>query len=376
MIHKQVFYELGALNQHLRQLSDFHMWYKVAVKYPLYLIEEELMYYRRHGNNLSELNQQVLMRNINEHYQILKEIIITMDKDLFHRSFYMNLPYTKCETEEELNAEKFILFVSTNDFIKQQVAMDIYFTHCKNQDFISILEKKYFFREQDLLDLTGKCGLQTVFLSSQRNVMFFSPISVLSNIINKQQLTEDKLELYRYSTLFDLWNLTDNFEGGKEQFDNIKQFIMNKQDLKKMKKNASTILFLIAQTSQWDYSKMIKKKQEENIKCYVAFVPSIDDAMHGVICKNLQNKSIEGAEILNLYNEKEHSLRFLHELHIEADCIYYIDCIDSKYECPIMASGYSLATEYYGILKKDIYQSMVQNHENRILEMMKDILFY
>ncbi len=376
MMPKHIFFKLNAFNHHMRQLNDFHMWYKVAIKYPIYLIEEELMYYRRHGNNLSEPDNSIFMRNSNEEYQILKEFVVPMDKNLFHRVFYRNLPYIQCETEEELAAEKLILFVSTNNPIKQQVALDIYFAHCGNEDFISILEEKYFFYEQDLLDLTGHNGLMTAFIASHRKPMFFSPISILTNAINKQQLTAMTLETYRYSTLFDLWNIACNSPEGKKQFDNIRNYIINLQEMRRLGHNQFHILFLIAQSSEWDVSEIIHKQQMEGAKCYVAFVPSIEETMHTVYHKNHPNAELAGAEIIDLYNEKELCLNFAYEQLEKIDAIYYVDCLNSRYECSTMASGYSLATEYYGVLKEETYQHMIQNKENQILEMMKDILLY
>lgn len=373
---KQIFYELGALNQHFRQLGDFHMWYKIALKYPFYLMEEELTYYRRHESNLSEVNKTVVMRSTNEYYQIMKELAMTIDKDLFHRIFYRSLPYVECKTEEEFIAEKFILFVGSNDFIKQQVAMDIYFEHCHNRAFVSVLEEKYFFYEENLLNLLGGCGLQTSFCPSIRKVMFFSPISTLTNAINKKKLTEDMLDTYRYSVLFDLWDVTNRVAGGREQFDNVCNFVMNIQKVKWMHREKERVLFLIAQDSQWDCMQLIKEKQKEHATCYVAFVPTIVDAMHRGYDGNQQKKQIEGAEILDLYDEREHCLRFLHELSKEADSIYYVDCLDNRYECGAMAAGYSLSVAYHAVLREDIYQHMLQNQEHKILEMMSNIERY
>lgn len=376
LMPKQVFFELGAFNPYLRQLGDFHMWCKVAAKHPMYLIEEELTYYRRHDSNLSEPNDAVCLRDANEQYQILKDVILPMDKELFHRAFYARLPYAECETDAEFAAEKFIFLLSTNNYIKQQVAMDLFFENCGVKAFIEVLKKRYLFRERDLLNLTGGGGLVTAYAASLRKTAFFTPVSILLNAINTQQLTAASLSAYRYSMILDLWNVTSQFQEGKEQFHNVKDFIMALQDARRVEREKTKILFLIAENSPLDCSKLIQEKCEEGAICYAAFVPTIADAMHRPAGRALPDGWPKEVEILLLYDGKEHCLHFLHELSKEADCIYYIDCLDSNYECSLMAAGYPLSAECYGILREEIYQRMMENQEIQILEMMREILTY
>lgn len=373
LVDKQVFYELDRININYIQLGDFRLWIKLVEKYPLYLLEEELTYYRRHETNLSEPTPEVVIRNSNEGYQITKEIIIPMDINVFRRSFYMHLPYVNCDSEEALLAEKFILLVNGSNVEKKQVAVDIYFANCNNKKFISILENNYYFFAQDFFDLTGKPGIQIKIPASQYSNKLFTPAFILINAIDEKKLGMDNLHLYQYSTLFDLWNLTRKYEGGIQQFKNIMQYIVDIRNNMRLLKSEYVELFIIAQHSSWDFSKMFQMKQSNGIKCYVAFIPTRAEAMNNIYDQNLQ---VDGAEILHLYDEKEHALRFLRELSMgDVDCIYYVDCLDSEYECVDMAAGYSLAVEYRGILSKESYQKLNLN-DDKIISMLTDIQIY
>ncbi len=375
LVDKYVFYELDRVNINYMQLGDYRLWMKLVEKYPLYLIEKELTYYRRHDTNLSEPSTEVVIRCTNEEYQIYKEIMIPMDKNVFRRTFYMHLPYVNCDSEEALLAEKFILLVNSHKITQQQVAMDIYFAHCNNKKFISILENDYYFVAQDFFELTGKMGIQRRFISAHRLSKLCSPASILISKIDDNKINEDNLHLYQYSTLFDLWILTRQFEGGDRQFENIMKYICMIRNNRRLSKSYNSELFIIAQQSSWDFTKMLLSKQSMGIKCYVAFIPTKEQAMNNIYTQNIHDLQIDGVEIIQLYDKKEHFMRFLHELSKNVDYINFVDCLDSAYECADMAAGYSLEIEYRGILSEEYYKKECQN-KDRIFSMLTDIILY
>lgn len=371
---KSVFYELGTMNQYYRQLSDFRLWYFLVRKYPFFLMEEELTYYRRHETNISEATPEVRIRDSNEGYKITKEVFLSMDKETLRRSLYRHLPYMICDTEEELIAEKFILLLRYPSYVYEQIAIEFYFDHCNNKRFISIMEDKYSFGTQDFLNLSGKAGMLTCGNPSIREGhKVLTPALVLLNAIDSGKLREDSLDQYRYSTMFDLWNLTNTYEGGRQQFERIRKLVMDLQD-KRRGQEKHKVLFLIAQSCKWDFSPVIQERMKEGAECYIAFVPSWEEAMKGDY-NDLPDRKVEGVEMLSLYDRTEHSLYFSFELSKEVDSIYYVDCIDEEYECYNMASGYSLAVDYHCMINNETYWTLSQNDDS-ILAMMRDIEIY
>ena len=377
LMRKETFYEFGGKNQNYYQISDYRLWYSLCTKYPFYLLEEELVCYRRHGANLSERTVEVIARNINELYQMEREIIIQMDKRTFRRAFYAELPYVLCDTEEELLAEKFILLlgkVPNARSVKEQIAMDIYFANCRNEKFITVLKENYYYSAQDFLELTGKGGILGTALQESRE-QWYTPAFVMINAIDSRKINESSLNKFRYSTLFDLWELTEKLEEERKYFEQIRTFIFEKQNERIDLQVRKRILFLIAETSQYDLSSKIKEAQENGSECFVAFVPTTDKLMNGNYDDCVKSKQIEGAEVFSLCNRQEHCLYFLFELNRETDCIYYIDCIDKKYDCNHMTAGYPLSVEYHCILKNEDYRNIAQD-DSRIFSMMKSIEVY
>lgn len=373
LMDKNVFYELGKMDENYIQLGDYRLWIKLAQKYPFYLLKEELTYYRRHETNLSEPTGEVVIRSNNETYQIMKETIGKMDKAVFRRTFYANLPYVKCDTEEEFLAEKFILFLNTEVPQKEHVAIDIYYDNYYNKKFASVLEENYFFYAQDFLKISGSRGICSMSVQAvPREGRSFSPAILLLTALSGQTINENNLERWSYSTMLDLWELTQLYVDGNAEFELTKQTI---SDLRANRQEKNKVLFLIASDSKYDFREAVKRTEKAGKQCYVAFVPSRQEAVNDGIKEELYTTQVENAQVLPIYDREEHCLRFLYELSETADIIYYVDCADSRYECSDMMAGYSLATEYNCILNKEIYIDMSQN-EQKILAMMNSIEVY
>ena len=377
LMEKDVFFEFGGKNQLYYQLGDLRLWYLLCTKYSFYLLEEELVQYRRHGANLSEPSPEVIIRCINERYLIDKEAFSLMDKSTFRRTFYMELPYMVCDTQEQFLAEQFCVFLGRNissAYAKEQMAMDLYFMHSQNNAFLSVLENDYYFDAKNLLGLSGKEGLSTAMMPRD-GANKLSPAVILINAVETGKIKEDTLHQFRYSTLFDLWEITVLLENGRQKFDRIKEFIVDLQNKRVKLQKEKKVLFLIAQSSPSDVTEKIREKQKNGAECYVAWIPSRQELLLANHDASLSFDCIEGAKMVSLCNMQEHCLTFMFELGIEIDSIYYVDCLDPAYESHAMGAGYSLAVEYHAILKKEACQTMLQS-DQKTLAMMKSIEVY
>lgn len=378
LMEKDIFYELGRMNQYYIQYADYRLWFKFVEKYPFYLIEEELTYYRRHEANLSEPSLEVILRCYNEGFHMISEIINPMEKHTFRRAFYKNLSYTNCNSQEELLAEKFMLLMNSKKCDYEQVAMDLYFNFCENERFTSVLDKKYGFGTHEFIHMTGNAGMPYfVNLLSANPVIpkkeskLFSPAFTLLNMIDRGNLNKSFIQELMYSTLLDLYEVTSRYEGGNEQFLNITHRISKiRKEIDKKK-----LLYIVADTTDWNAANIADTMTDEPLDYYIAFVPTKKEAFHGWEAQTQQLCIPENITQINLYNKEEHCIYFLNEISEDADIICYVDCLDNRYECNDMLAGYSLGIEYRCILQEDIYHNIMQD-DNKVLQVMDDIKVY
>lgn len=378
LMEKDIFYELGRMNQYYIQFADYRLWFKFVEKYPFYLIEDELTYYRRHGSNLSEPTLEVCLRGYNEGCHIISEIINPMEKHTFRRAFYKNLSYTNCNSQEELLAEKFMLLMNSKKSEYEQVAMDLYFNFCENEHFTSILDKKYGFGAHEFIHMTGNAGMSySINLITANPVIpkkeskLFSPAFTLLNMIDRGNLNKSFIPELMYSTLLDLYEVTSRYEGGNKQFLNIKCSISKiRKEITKKK-----LLYIVADTTDLNAANIADTMTDERLDYFIAFVPTKKEAFHGREAQTQQLCIPENITQINLYNREEHCIYFLNEISKDADIICYVDCLDNRYECNDMLAGYSLGIEYRCILQEDIYHNIMQD-DNKVLQVMDDIKVY
>lgn len=383
LMDKKVFYELGKMNENFIQLGDYRLWFKLVCRYPFYLLEEELTYYRRHDTNLSEPTIEVLIRDANEGYRITCEIMDSMTASDFHRAFYKELPYIGCNSKEEILAEQFIILIEARTVKAEQAAIDLYFRHCNEEKFVEILEKKYNFTAKDFLDLSGNGGLQyniaSIFkhpLLERKERKICSPASILLNILDEGKIDEEILVKLRYSTLCDLYDLTEQYVEGKEQFLQIRGVIDALRKRRQERKVEKKVLILIAENSDWDILEGLEQIMEKGeAEYYFAYIPPRWKYFLEEEASNRKGIMPVGIEQVDIYDKKEHCLRFGDEFSKRVDVIWYIDCLNHEYECGDMIAGYALEVEHRCIISETIYADM-QNNAMRNLQMMSEIRLY
>lgn len=382
LMEKEIFYEIGGMNQNYYALADYRAWMLLVEKYPFYLMESELTIYRRHGTNLSNHSIEGKIRNINELYKVYQEVMISMDKDTFRRTFYRELIYEQCDSPEELLAEKFIILL--NHFKRLgyiQIAMDIYYDNCENESFVSILEKQYFFDSVDFINLTGNQGMalsanvicdEDIVPWSVEKIKRCTPGIVLLSAIDDKRISEETLSNYRYSTLLDLYAESLRYEGGERQFQQIRRWIGQVRNIRSCKTERK-VLFIVAGDWTGDLSGiMAELKIEKEDDCAVAFVYKKEHYFTDTLVQPDGRLLPEGMRCISLYNEVEHCLYFLEELGETADVIYYVDCLGQEYECEDMLAGYPLHIQCNCILSTDLYEKLVQQ-KARSLSIMEEI---
>lgn len=393
LMKKDVFYEIGKVNEYYLQVGDYRAWIRLAERYPFYIMPEELTFYRRHDTNLSNTSISAVARGCVETYRIFRETYIPMEKDTFRRSFYADTVYFECDTEEELWAEKFFVLLSCQASgyrsVAYQTAIDMYFDHCENKKFISVLEDKYYFFAKDFIQLTGDKNIAYSLNDFSLNTILKLPqtenflrAEILLRSIDERKFDIYSFTKYTYGVLYDLYEMTSRYEGGLTQFVKIKESV-DKLREKRLGQNSRNVLLVIGE-EKWSADCHIEtflyeiqqREKAVSVSYSIAFIPQYEA---GFAEKNDScEKQIEfpaNVRQINLYNEKEHCLYFLWEISEVSDAIYYLNCIDDRYECNRMMAGYSLGVSHNAILQKDMYNNIQQNHPETLL-MLKNIIVY
>lgn len=380
LMDKTVFYELGRMNQSFFSLADYRLWLRLVSKYPFYLEKKELTYYRRHEKNISRSLQENYIRGSNEQFTILKDILCDVKKEDFERIFYRQLVYHQFESEEEFLAEKFIFLLNTEKLTCHQLAMDLYLSNSENTLFMKILQERYGFTPHDFVELTGNSGLvflcnalaHTVVLDNRERKEFV-PYQVFLTQLDTGKIDENQIGKFSYNVLTGLEHYTSMYEGGEGQFLTIKNYISalrrNSQRGKRKR-----ILYLIAENSQWDIFKEVENKKWEG-EIFYSYVPELQKMFEAEEYKTPDEWCTEELQYLEIYDGKEHCLRFTEELGLRMDVIFYVDCIETTYECHDMLGGYSLATEQNCILRKDTYER-IKSTDKTVFSIMENIQVY
>ena len=260
--------------------------------------------------------------------------------------------------------------------------MNLYFDHCDNERFVSMLEERYFFGPNEFIHFTGNAGLiywvnifKQVLPSSMGNPL--TPSAILLKAIDAGKLQAETMHLYMYSALMDLYNFATGFEGGGAQFDRIRQMVDSLRNQRMLEQaRERKMLIVLADTSQCDIRTAIESLPDKKGFTYAAaFVPQKEELMTAERLKELEAHVPSGVEVIRLYDEKEHCVHFLRELSEEAYAMCYVDCLDQEYECGEMVGGYSLDVEHYCILKQEIYDRVAEQNDT-VLQMMQSIYVY
>lgn len=115
MMHVDVFKAVGFYNPCYVQSQDFDYWVRVAKKYPIYVMQERLLKYRRFSeaytgdDNLSRVNDIHGIRYLNEVMNIRAHFFDDMSDELFVQTFRQDFKNPNASSAAELACEKAFL---------------------------------------------------------------------------------------------------------------------------------------------------------------------------------------------------------------------------------------------------------------------------
>lgn len=293
------------------------------------------------------------------------EIFREIDRETFRRTFYKEIVHMSWDSDEAFEAEKFALLLNEKgNRVYESMAINIYLDNCSNQRFLEILERDYGYLPKDFLRLSGNGGM---IYSLVRNTNEYgvesscerglTPAYVLMNALDNRKLEMNTLNQYIYSGLIDLFRRT----GGNSNCEQLCMYIAQLRENLFNSKKEKVVFVLQGEESQFDYKTELKDYLTDDMKCYYGRVFS---RKHLMEAEDTEWSICYEYNKVSLVEEGQRSLRFLYNAEVKPDVIYYIDCVDSGYDCLEMIAGYPLSVEQNCIVKDEVYHELQETNND------------
>ncbi|CAI8927665.1 glycosyltransferase [Pseudomonas sp. fls2-241-R2A-110] len=161
LARKEIYDELGFYNPGLRQLPDFDMWIRLVKKYPIHIVEENLVAHLRDGNNTSAVSPENSARNLTELVEIFGSFFDGVSDEIFIEGFGKEFRLKGVPpTPARLQCERlFLLLDSTFAHAAGRAAgLSLCIKNLTDPEFERVLRDEYMFNVFDFYRLTGQAG--------------------------------------------------------------------------------------------------------------------------------------------------------------------------------------------------------------------------
>lgn len=392
MVRKDVFFEMDTMNQRYIGISDFRLWAMIAAKYPIYLLQEELVSYRRHANNLSNITLQSAMCFYEESARLLTDMLGGMDERTFRRAYYPHLPFKKANGEGESFADRVVMLSNGNTPGREQAAINLYFDHCSDRTFTYSLKKKYGYDNTAFSRLKESAGLPYAINEIAKNMgeeprieqasaHGYEAWNVLLRYITEKRIGTENIGDLTYAPLWQLSNMAEAGEQASSQFQNVKMMLYKLRNLRRERMATRKVLFVVAADSSWVLNrKNTPVAPADGVKYFMTMVNPEDVAYAQDLYEAgaRQKKSFTDiTEVLfvDLFDEESQCLFFADEVIEGLTDVCYVDCLNRDYECFEMLLGYSLAVSQCAIMDRASYDQMMRD-EADMLRLLDGVYCY
>lgn len=137
----------------LLQAHDYWVWLKILMKYELAIIEEPLLYYRRHGNNHSKAVPNYTMVGLIEWKYVIRQLFNLSDWELLNKVFPEIRAMWNDAVPELKDFYIAMITLQNASFIWQQVGCDKLHELLQNKEMADLIENKYRFGPWELVRL-------------------------------------------------------------------------------------------------------------------------------------------------------------------------------------------------------------------------------
>ena len=232
MVRKSVLDEIGGHDGSMSYLHDFDLWTRIIIRYPIFVLEEPLAFYRMGDSiNHSRLNEKSLnILNFEAACSVYRMINDCPD-DLFSEAFHDVFKLQGPHTHEEFEIEKAFLLMNVNCMPA-------------GNKLLGIMKFKELFREKKYVDpALEKFGFSIYDLLKHEEQKQFYDLSEIKEYIEKNKELQAKIEeLQRrnneYAVMADRYRKTAEFHARKafHGIKHIKHFLLMKNNGIKYKK--------------------------------------------------------------------------------------------------------------------------------------------
>lgn len=174
LARRQIYEDVGYYNPGLRQLPDFEMWIRLLKRYPIHVIQENLVGHLRDGNNTSAVSAQNSARNLTELVPIFGSFFDDMPDEIFVQGFAEDFRLQGVPaTPARLSCEKLFLLLdgSFAHASGRAAALSRFIAHMPDPAIERVLKDEFGFSVFDLYRLTGDSGFgQAVLAASTPSV--------------------------------------------------------------------------------------------------------------------------------------------------------------------------------------------------------------
>lgn len=161
LARKEIYDELGFYNPALKQLPDFDMWIRLVKKFPIHIIQENLVGHLRDGNNTSAVSPENSARNLTELVEIFGSYFDDVSDETFIEGFASEFRVKGVPaTATRIKCEKMFLLLDSA-FVQasgRSAALSAFIKHFSDPEFERVLRDEYIFSVFDFYRLTGQTG--------------------------------------------------------------------------------------------------------------------------------------------------------------------------------------------------------------------------
>lgn len=175
VITKEALEEVGYYNLALMQLQDFELWLRIVKRYPIYIIQEELVKYRwdpQHKKSISTRDKLVDFRSAVEYTYVLSHCLDDIGNEEFVKIFSLDFVMKTASTPEELAIERALLmFLETNsnrvDYTRNK-GIALLADVLNNERVLDVFTHKYGLTQMSVYELSAGKSIEEV-LGSDEN---------------------------------------------------------------------------------------------------------------------------------------------------------------------------------------------------------------
>lgn len=159
LIRTSVHREIGEYLPQLRQLHDFDLWVRILLKYPVYVLNEDLVAYRfiESANNVSHSSLENDLRLYNEAKFVIENMFHNISDEDFIKGFGDLFINGNASSPEQIKCEKFFILWNKslwNSTVKT-LGLDFLMENLSNKAFCQCMKKDYGYSLKDLYAFTS-----------------------------------------------------------------------------------------------------------------------------------------------------------------------------------------------------------------------------